>query len=74
MNGMEVLRCLRKDPDTRHLTTVMLTASSDPADIQSGAELGASNYIVKPFAHNDLVRKLRALITQTPIAEEALLW
>lgn len=62
MNGLEVLRCLRSDPGTSTVATVLLTASSDPSDVQDGAKLGVSDYILKPFGHIELVRKLKALI------------
>jgi DNA-binding response OmpR family regulator len=62
MNGLEVLRRLRNDPATRGLATVLLTASSDPSHVSEGADLGVLDYILKPFGHIDLARKLKALI------------
>jgi len=62
MNGLEVLRCLREDPGTSSLVIALLTASSDPADVKKGADLGAVDYILKPFSHLDLTRKLRSLL------------
>lgn len=62
MDGMEVLRCLRNDPATRDLATVILTASSDPSHVQDGASLGVADYILKPFGHINLARKLKALL------------
>jgi DNA-binding response OmpR family regulator len=62
MNGLEVLRRLRSDPATRDLATVLLTASSDPSHVSDGANLGVLDYILKPFGHIDLARKLKALI------------
>jgi DNA-binding response OmpR family regulator len=62
MNGLEVLRRLRRDPGTRDLATVLLTASSDPSHVSDGADLGVLDYILKPFGHIDLARKLKALI------------
>jgi DNA-binding response OmpR family regulator len=62
MNGLEVLRRLRNDPATRDLATVLLTASSDPSHVSDGADLGVLDYILKPFGHIDLARKLKALI------------
>jgi DNA-binding response OmpR family regulator len=62
MNGLDVLRRLRNDPATRGLATVLLTASSDPSHVTAGAELGVLDYILKPFGHIDLARKLKALI------------
>jgi DNA-binding response OmpR family regulator len=62
MNGLEVLRRLRSDPATRDLATVLLTASSDPSHVSDGADLGVLDYILKPFGHIDLARKLKAHI------------
>lgn len=62
MNGLEVLRRLRRDPGTRDLATVLLTASSDPSHVSDGADLGVLDYILKPFGHIDLARKLKALM------------
>lgn len=62
MNGLEVLRCLRNDPGTRDLATVLLTASSDPSHVQDGANLGGLDYILKPFGHISLPRKVKALL------------
>jgi CheY-like chemotaxis protein len=62
MTGLEVLRRLRYDPGTRDIATILLTASSDPSNGQQAANLGVSDYILKPFGHIDLVRKLKALL------------
>jgi DNA-binding response OmpR family regulator len=71
MNGIEVLRRLRNDPATRDLATVLLTASSDPSHLSDGADLGVLDYILKPFGHIDLARKLKALIrTNSPLLRE----
>jgi DNA-binding response OmpR family regulator len=66
MNGLEVLRRLRSDPATRDLPTVLLTASSDPSHVSAGADLGVLDYILKPFGHIDLARKLKALLRIKP--------
>jgi CheY-like chemotaxis protein len=71
MNGLEVLRRLRKDPVTRHLTAVMLTAFADPADKRRGLDLGVVEYILKPFDHNALLRTLRPLIRGAEVNEAA---
>ena len=65
MSGLDVLGRLRNDPGTRNLAAVLVTASSDPADMQQGANLGVLDYILKPFGHNNLTRKLKALLRIT---------
>jgi len=62
MNGLDVLRRLRNDPGTRDLATILLTASSDPSHVSDGVDLGVLDYILKPFGHIDLARKLKAHI------------
>lgn len=60
IDGLGVLRRLRNDPGTRDLATILLTASSDPSHVSAGADLGALDYILKPFDRVDLTRKLKA--------------
>ena len=62
MNGLDVLRCLRKDAGTSFLATVLLTASGDQSDVEEAAGLDAVDYILKPFGYNDLTRKLKPLL------------
>lgn len=62
MNGLEVLSHLRDDPGTRNLAAVLLTSSSNPSDVRKGANLGVSDYILKPFGHITLTRKLKTLL------------
>ena len=51
LSGMDVLRCLKNDPGTREIPTLLLTASSDPLNVTKGAEFGAADYLLKPFGH-----------------------
>ena len=63
MNGIDVLRSLRRDPGTSALVTVLLTGSSDPLHVEACAGLGAVDYILKPLSHVDITRKVKALLT-----------
>lgn len=54
MSGLDVLEAIRKNPDFRTLTVVMLTSSNEPSDVKRALELGANAYVVKPAAFNDL--------------------
>ena len=63
MNGIDVLRSLRSDPGTSALVTVLLTGSSNPSHVEACAGLGAVDYILKPFGHIDITRKVKALLT-----------
>jgi two-component system alkaline phosphatase synthesis response regulator PhoP len=61
MDGLTLLSELRRRPATRGLPVVMLTARGDLADRVVGLELGADDYIVKPFSPKELVARVRAL-------------
>jgi CheY-like chemotaxis protein len=67
MNGIEVLRCLRNDPGTSSLRAVLLTASTDPDHVESSIKLGASEYILKPFGHVELTRKLKNMLRNSVV-------
>ena len=62
MDGLEVCRSLKQDPLTRNLPIVMLTAKGEEADIVAGLELGADDYITKPFSVRVLLARLRAVL------------
>src|SRR6266849_718322 len=55
MGGLEVCRTLRQEASTAALPIVMLTAKSDEVDRVLGLELGADDYIVKPFSPKELL-------------------
>jgi two-component system phosphate regulon response regulator PhoB len=62
MDGLEVCRRLKGRERTRHLPIVMLTAKGEEADIVTGLELGADDYITKPFSPRVLLARLRAAL------------
>ena len=62
MDGLEVCRSLKQDPLTRNLPIVMLTAKGEEADIVAGLELGADDYVTKPFSLRVLLARLRAVL------------
>lgn len=61
-DGLEVCRALRSDPQTRDVSIVMLTAKGDEADVVAGIELGADDYITKPFSPRVLIARIRAVL------------
>jgi DNA-binding response OmpR family regulator len=61
LDGLAVCAEARRDPRTRHIPIVMLTARGDEADRIVGLELGADDYVVKPFSPKELVARVRAL-------------
>lgn len=61
LDGFEVLRRLKSDDETRDLTVVMLTALKRQDDIVSALQLGAADYLAKPFNPDELVARLGRL-------------
>src|SRR6267143_4046719 len=72
MGGLEVCRKLRQDPATVALPIVMLTAKGDEVDRVLGLELGADDYIVKPFSPKELLARVRAVLRRYKTASEVL--
>ena len=62
IDGLEVTKSLKNDAKTRHIPIIMLTAKGEEADIVTGLELGADDYITKPFSPRILVARVRAVI------------
>jgi len=62
MDGLDVCRRLRQDPTTQSVPIVMLTARDDEVDRVLGLELGADDYVVKPFSPRELVARIRAVL------------
>ena len=65
MNGLKVCRRLRQDPVTASLPIVMLTAKGDEVDRVLGLELGADDYVVKPFSPKELLARVRAVLRRS---------
>ncbi|MCK5251086.1 MAG: response regulator, partial [Spirochaetaceae bacterium] len=60
VDGLEVCRRLKRDERTRIIPIVMLTAKSEDSDIIAGLEVGADDYITKPFSPRILIARVRA--------------
>jgi two-component system phosphate regulon response regulator PhoB len=60
--GTEICRRIKADPRTRHVPVVMLTAKGDEVDRVVGFELGADDYVTKPFSVRELVLRLKAIL------------
>src|SRR5882724_13068886 len=61
LNGWEVCRRLKQDPDTRRIPVIMVTGRVDEGDKVLGFELGADDYVTKPFSPRELVARVRAV-------------
>ena len=62
MDGLEVCRILKNEAKTEHIPTIMLTAKAEEVDIVTGLELGADDYVTKPFSGKVLVARIRRLL------------
>jgi two-component system alkaline phosphatase synthesis response regulator PhoP len=74
VDGLEVCRVLKYDARTQHIPVVMLTAKGEEADVVTGLELGADDYITKPFSPRVMVARVRAVLRRRalePLAEDA---
>lgn len=67
VDGLEVCRLLKQDPKTQHIPVIMLSAKGEEADIVTGLELGAADYITKPFSPRILLARLRAVLRRRAI-------
>ena len=65
MDGLAVCRALRGDPATAATPIIMLTAKAEESDRIAGLELGADDYITKPFSPREVVARVRALLRRS---------
>ncbi|MDA8241753.1 MAG: response regulator [Nitrospiraceae bacterium] len=65
MPGMEICRVLRNDPKTKNLPIIMLTAKGEEVDKILGLEVGADDYLTKPFSPRELLARIRAVMRRT---------
>lgn len=62
MNGLDVCRAVRGNPETAGLPIIMLTAKSDEVDKIIGLEVGADDYVTKPFSVKELTARVRSIL------------
>src|SRR4029078_5898128 len=65
MPGTEVCKRLKQGPDTAHIPVIMVTAKGEEVDRVVGFELGADDYVVKPFSVRELILRARAILRRT---------
>ncbi|MCK4595969.1 response regulator transcription factor, partial [candidate division WOR-3 bacterium] len=72
MDGMEVCRIIKRDEETMDIPIIMLTAKGEEADVVSGLEIGADDYITKPFRVKELIARVKAVMRrkETPRDEK----
>ena len=69
VDGLQVCKLLRGDQRTRHIPIIMLTAKGEEADIVTGLELGADDYITKPFSPRVLTARVKAVLRRRSEAD-----
>jgi len=62
VDGLEVAKRLKNNPDARHIPIIMLTAKGEEADVVAGLEIGADDYITKPFSPRVLLARIKAVL------------
>jgi DNA-binding response OmpR family regulator len=70
VDGTEVCKILRRDPRTQAIPIIMLTAKAAEIDRVLGLELGADDYVTKPFSPRELVLRVKRLLRSNAAAEE----
>lgn len=68
LDGYGVLHLLRKNPDTRHIPLVFLTAKAERSDLRRGMEMGADDYITKPFDDIELLNAVETRLKRLEFA------
>ena len=70
IQGMEICKLIRKDPAHMTLPIIMLTAKGEEIDKILGLEMGADDYITKPFSVRELLARVRALLRRSDLQKE----
>ena len=70
IDGLEVCKLLRRDPATAMIPIIMLTARAAEMDRVLGLELGADDYVTKPFSPRELVLRIKKLLARAKAADE----
>jgi DNA-binding response OmpR family regulator len=71
MNGWEVCRCLKREPETASIPVIMVSGRVEEGDKVLGFELGADDYVTKPFSPRELLARIRAVARRRQAGEAA---
>ncbi len=69
MSGLDICRAMKRDPETRGIPVIMVTARGEESEIVLGLELGADDYVPKPFSPRELVARVKAVLRRGGIKE-----
>jgi len=64
MTGYEACRLIKNEPTTQHIPVVFLSAKGQEAEVQSGLDAGGDEYLLKPFAPDQLTRKVAEILSK----------
>jgi CheY-like chemotaxis protein len=64
MTGYEACRLIKADPATQHIPVVFLSAKGQEAEVQSGLDAGGEEYLLKPFAPDQLTRRVAEILSK----------
>ncbi len=64
MTGYDACRAMKSTPNLRHIPVVFLSAKGQDSEIQTGLEAGAEEYLLKPFAPDQLTERVRAILSK----------
>ena len=70
-SGIELTKKLKKDPDMQSIPVIMLTARGEEDDRVQGLEVGADDYVVKPFSPRELLARVQAVLRRSGLAAQA---
>ncbi len=71
IDGLDVCKILKNDSKTRHIPIIMLTAKGEESDIVTGLELGADDYMTKPFSPKVLTARIKAVLRKGAVSPES---
>ena len=66
-DGLDTCRIIKRSPETSHIPIMMITAKTEDTDVVLGLELGADDYVTKPFSPRVLLARIKALCGETSL-------
>jgi DNA-binding response OmpR family regulator len=66
MDGLDMVRQIKRDPNTKPTPVIFLTARDTPQDVIQGINAGARHYMTKPFRVPELIEKVRSILPEIP--------
>jgi two-component system phosphate regulon response regulator PhoB len=72
IDGIEICRRLKADPTTASVPIMMVTAKGEESDVVLGLQMGADDYVTKPFAPRELMARVKAVLRRGPLKDERL--